>query len=532
MLGHAPISDTPIASLIERFLYLDGGAYVEINFDYKVCVATTEFITAPSDMPASQPFNDRLGGQGAQIYAFSCSLLGGTFIGSFAQASGEVNIVNADGAYDFMPQHYAADGRAVEIKVGRRRTDAYDDAVTVFKGIMSNWAVGEKTVRITIEDFGYKLDVPLQPSLYAGTGDAEGGSNLAGKRKPSAWGRVLNVSPPLIAASLLIYQLHNGAIEAVDAVYDRGVGLAAGTDYASYALLAAATTVSGHYDTCLSEGMVKLGSTPAGTVTADLHGDASGSGYVETTGGIVRRILSTRSKIVDPDDLYLPSFTAVEVIQPAPVGYWAGADDNTTVKDAIAQIMDGIGGVAWFRREGKLAIGVFSEPDAVPVAQLTRNDIIDDGITREPLPDSIDPPPWRWRIGYERNWTVQTDLGGSVTDERRSFCADDYRYANASATAIKADHPFAKDPDAVPAFFAAESDASDEAIRRLMLFRFARALYRIPIPALPGPGYKLNVNETIKVTYPRWDLLIGRNMRIVGIDDDANANMITITAFC
>src|SRR3546814_2394009 len=75
---------------------------------------------------------------------------------------------------------------------------------------------------------------------------------------------------------------------------DLGVALAFGSDRANYAALAGASIASGSYDTCLAEGMIRLGGAPEGRVTCDFRGDAANGVYVATAGGIFRRIVTNR----------------------------------------------------------------------------------------------------------------------------------------------------------------------------------------------------------------------------------------------
>jgi hypothetical protein len=163
----------------------------------------------------------------------------------------------------------------------------------------------------------------------------------------------------------------------------------------------------------------------------------------------------------------------------------------------------------------------------VPSALYDRTSIIN--ITRERLPNSLTPPPWRQRVGYQRAWTTQTDLAGSVSTTRKTFLAEQVRLAEASDITIKSDHPFAKDPAPVQSFFANESDAQDEADRRLALYGASNiALYRVQ---LDQRVLRRNLGEIVKVTYPRWDLSAGKLMTIVEINEDVANKKFEIVAY-
>ena len=508
MFGDSVFAERPFAALEDIYLYVDASSSVVADFEYVIYVGTRWFATSPTDTPPNRPFRGTL----LEPLNFRRSILGST-MGVYSTGDGRLVIDNADAYYDNLIQLYGVDGRDITIKVGRT-TDAYVDRPIIFKGTAADWNVNEQTVSFALRDFSYKLNVPAQPNLYGGTGGSDGGSDLAKKRKPRAFGYVRNITPAFVVPSLLIYQVHDGAVNDVSAVYDRGTALTRGSDYATYALLAAATISAGQYGTSLAEGFFKLGSQPAGTVTADVQGDGGDSNFRYTTGDIVRQLISSTTSLVDPTDLNTTSFTNLNTTQPAAVGYYLGPDATETVADVIANLMGGIGGWGGFRRDGTFEVKIFTAPSGNAEATYTRLDIID--LVREPLPDGTIPP-WRQRVPYQRAWTVQTDLAGSVSASHKAFVADPFRLAEASNTTIKIDHPFARDPEPVQAYFDAQADAETEATRLLNLYKTVRALYRMK---LPRRALTLDLGDPIQVTYPRWDLSTGRLMRVVEINEN------------
>lgn len=522
MFGHAAFGEVPAGALRPPSVAFGAAAELRVDWQFTIYAASRPMTTGAGDTPAHQPFLGTLD----KPISFRRSLLGGSTIGVFTTGDGEASINNIDGRYDFLVGPYSVDGRDVTIKLGRDG-DRYRDFMPIFVGTAANWLVAEDRVTLTLRDFGYKLNVPLQTRLYAGSGGAEGGDDLAGKRPPRAFGVCLNVTPAFLVPNLLIWQVHDGALEAIDAVYDRGAALTAGDDYADYAALAAATVPAGSFATCLAEGLFKLGSPPAGTVTADLRGDNAG-GYVETTADIVRRIVETSTVFTDDADFYLPAFAAVNTAQPAIVGYYAGPDVSVSVADVVANLMGGIGGWGGFRRQGKFEVGIVATPAALPVMRLDNalGDIV--SISREALPDGIYPPPYRFRVAYARNWTVQDDLAGSVSADRKAFAAEAVRIAESASETVKTDHPNAQDPDVIQSYFAEEAAAQAEATRLLNLYRSSRGLYRIKTGVR---GFRLNLGETVVATYPRWDLTGGRNLLAVEISEDGENNQVEIVGF-
>lgn len=473
------------------------------------------YATEPTDTPRSQPFGGRL-----QKFSFQRSILQSD-IGQFTTGTGQIVIKNSDGFYDQLSQVYSIDGQPITIKLGRRDAP-FDDAVLVAKLTAKGWAPDSDNIVIDLEDFSYKLGVPMQSNVYGGTGDADGGADIAGKRKPLAFGILLNISPVFLVPSLLIYQLHDGPVQSIDAVYDEAASLTNAGDVANYAALVAASVSAGTYKTCIAAGLFKLGSAANGQVTADVHGDNS-AGFIITTADIVRWAIRNRTSLNDPADLAASSFSDLNTQQPAQIGYYLSSDDDMTVATFVQTLMAGIGGWGGHRLDGTFEVRIFEAPSGNAVASFTRDDMLDPDIQKEALPDAYNPPPYRWRVPYQRNWTVQTtNIAGSVSSARRAFLAEPYRLAEASSVSIQTDHPFAPDRDPVASWFANLADAQAEADRLIDLFKVTRAIYAMRVPRR---ALRRDMGDIIDVTHPRHDLSFGRLMTVLetAIDIDFTA---------
>jgi hypothetical protein len=499
---------------------LYGPGSVTISREFRIFSATSEFVTKDSDTLASTPFFGTL----VQPLQFTRSLLGADIIGNFSTGTGELQLSNTDGGYDFLIQGSAIDGRSIVIKIGREG-DAYNNFYTIFNGTASDWIVAEDVVKVSLVDKAYLLSVTIQPNLYAGTGSLEGTTDLLGKRKPRCFGYVRNISPPLVIPASLLYQVNDGSIQAITAVYDRGVPLTFNADYSTSAALLAATIPSGNYATSLALGLFRLNNTPTGTITADVSGDNNG-GFVSTSANIVRRILAT-STVADPQGLYLPSFTSVNAAQAADIGFYVAPDDTNTIADAISNIMGAVGGWGGFRRSGQFEVGIFKTPaGAMPNALFDRTDVLQ--ISREALPTALSPPPYRFRCAYQHNWTVQTDVAGSVSASLRSFLAQADRYSDSTNLTVKTDHPFAHDRNPIPSYFNNQADAQAESDRLLALYQSKAALYRFTVGVQP---FALDLGDIVNLTYPRWDLTVGKNLRVVEITEHAVDNTIEVVGY-
>lgn len=524
--GATPYGSLPYGAinLGEPQALLTGIGTMTVSFGFTIRVADKEFVTLADDMPA----NERFEGSLDQPLSFRRSIVQSDRFGGVVIGQGEIVIQNTAGDYDFLPQRYALDGREVEVRFGRvsrgAPVDDYADWYVAFKGTASGFHVDESELRVSLQDDSFRLEVPLQVNTYGGNGGIDGGEDLIGKPKPLCYGHVRNVSPPLVSPNHYLYQVHDGPVQAITAVYSRGVALTPGSNYATSALLLAASITSGQFATCLAEGMFRVNFVLDGEVTADVDGDKTGGVFVETKADIIRRIISVAGGIGDAG-LYLPAFDAFADAQPAPVGLWVDHNSTDLVYDAIAKLI-GVGAWAGFRRDGLFEVGQFDAPSGAPYARFDKTDIID--LRRERLPTDLSPAPWRWRVPYAQNWTVIAQPADSVSAAQRSFLAEEFRYAVSESEAIKVDHPMALERTVDGVSYRDQADAQTEANRLLDLYRRSASLYRITVGLI---GMKLGIGKTIFVTYPRFDLAAGRLLRIVEINEDARARTVELLVY-
>jgi hypothetical protein len=438
---------------------------------------------------------------------------------------GSFDLANVDGELDSVVAGYSVDGRRVRVLLGLT-SYRYGDFIPVFTGRMLQWSNSGTDVTVTVRDEGYRLDKPMQTDIYGGTGGYDGGADVSGKPRPLTFGKALNVSPVLIEAATLTYQFHSRTAQAVDAVYDRGAALTADLDYATYTLLAAATISTGHYATCLAKGLIRLGSTPSGLVTADVRGDAT-STYTDVSATIAKRIANDFGGLAD-SDLDLASWDTLAAAQPGTIG-WFQDTTAINVSDAISAILGAC--AAWWgpTAAGLLQCGQVAAPSAASVliaveeAEMINFQILD------PLSGTF-PPRYRQRVGYQKLWTTQqdTDLAGAVTASRRSFLAQEMRLAAASDSSVQTAYLLAVDPDPLVSLFNSQSDALALATSLLALYKTFRQTARITM-ALRGLGARLGA--TVLVTHHRLNGGNPTPMLVMDITIDADSREIELVVW-
>jgi hypothetical protein len=525
MIGWLALGEQPFATARVLSAFLGGDSSVSVDFRLRLLAATRDFATEPTDAMPNVPFDGTL----QQSLRLDRSIVGSDGFGKVSTTWGELELGNIDGRYDDLLQSYSIDGRRVIVRAGAIGRP-YDRFYPVFSGTATAWTLDEDLLRISLRDNSFLLEVPASPNLYAGTGDLQGGKDLKGKRRPLCFGYVSNVSPPLVIPVELLFQVHDGRTASIPAVYDRGSLLTSSGDYPSSGALRAATIPPGQYATCAIEGLFRLGGAAVGQITADVLGDARGGIFVSSTADIIRRLLVRSTKVSDPGDLLLSSFATLNEQNANPVGYWVEPDSSQTVREVVDLLLTGVGAWGDFRRDGFFKVARFDAPVGTPAGRYAKEDIFT--IQGLPLPEAISPPPWRFRVTWGWNWTVQDDVVGTVGAARIAYLAQQFRTATPTLSTlgakIKGAHPLAQDPQPIQGYFLDAEAAAAEADRRLALYGVPRSLYRI---AVGFQAYAHDLGDVVHLTYPRWDLAAGKLVTIVAMSEDPDNGQVELTVF-
>lgn len=464
--------------------------------------STHGFTSAPADTPASTWYDGRVISIRVDRQIYTREGMGG-----LTEVRADVVLDNRDGGLDDFKKSYAVDGRASAALLGRP-TDPRSDYGIIFSGVVAKVREGDTTLTFEYSDGLALLDVPLVASTYAGTGTLEGGADLAGKPKPSAYGNCSNVRGVLVDSANLIWQVNDGAISGVPKAFDRGIELTQEADYVDVADMYANQPSAGCYRVLPSSGYVRLRTTPTGEVTFNVLGDATG-GYVNKAGDIVNRILATRIGLA-AGQIDAAAIAALNAAQPAEMGIWTGTEGRQAL-DAVLMLLESAGAFGGFSRLGVFTCGVVAKAAGAAADSFDTTDILRP-LARVPLPESLDPSIWRARVGYARSWTVQTDLAAAVPAAQRTFAAEPIRYAKREDTSIRGRHPLSPEL-VVDGLFAQSADADTEALRLLNLWKNDPQLLSVPLPLR---ALQRDIGDVLTLTHPRFGLANGVDVRIIG----------------
>jgi hypothetical protein len=437
---------------------------------------------------------------------------------------GELVLANSDGELDSL-LNMALDGRMLTLRAGQPGTLYPNAWVTVLTARMDAPAVEWDKVSIRLRDRLLDFKNQIQETLYAGDNVLPDGlegteDNSKGRPKPLVFGQVFNVTMPCVNTSRLIYQAHDGALSAVDKVYDRGVELTAESAYASQADMETNAPSAGAYRAWLAGGYLRLGSSPAGTLTADL---TQGANSLERTAAQVLKAIALRIG-VEAADIVAADVTALDQANNATVGLWIS--DEQSALEAMDAIANSVGAWWGFDPWGRLRMAQMQLPTGAPIFILEQEAILNLQLQATATGDS-NIPPRSVEIRYARNYTPQKDLAGSVSDERKAWAAENWRTVTADA-ASETDHPLA-DPLVMDTYLITESAATAEATRRATLFGGRRDRLMVTVRLDFTRLTSLDLGAVIQVKIPRFGYNAGKLFRVIGIQVDLRINRANLT---
>lgn len=451
------------------------------------------FVSTASDTPANTAYDDIIVSV-PSIRSTLADALRGRSVISF----GNMDVDNSGGVRDSWLQD-AWDGRPAVLYLGDP-TWPRADYRPVFSGVIADIQAGDNaTITLRLRDRQALLDVPMQTAFVGGSGSA------IYQRLPIGYGEIKFAEPVLIDSTTREYQVHDGAIQSIDAVYMDGALLTAGTQYT----------------TTLSTGKFILVTTSTGRLTVDFKGDATGSGYINTASAIAQRIVQTRAGF-SAGDIDSTSAAAFASDAPGAVGVYV-SEDHRTVLGVLDELITGVGGTYSINRDGKLVMSQFKAPAGPAVLTLTDDDIELGGIT---LTGRI-VPVLSVRIGYARYYTiVDTSALPGLSAAQRQRMADAYLIARATTGATNYLLAVHGDIDYSP--YAASSDASTEAARQAALWGVLRRRFRLQ--AFVGVQ-RVNLNDVIALDLSRYALGGGVLARVVGLRENLTGGSVEIEVF-
>lgn len=461
---------------------------------------------------------------------------------------GAIRLNNLNQRFDEFVANRNSDSRPVRLLLGEKLFDdsrgilldpPYASLKPFFGGTSLNWQVSETEVEIPLQDATYWADRPLQTNTYAGTGGLNGTPEMNGRPVPMTRGGdatrpVQNVPLVLVDPVRQIYQWTD-APGTVVTLYEGGAAVFA-YDGDVPDLYAGTPPAIGHYRTNNSRGVLQMGSRrPAHTLTADVTGTFPVASARIGAAELARYVLS-ETMALPLSMMDVASFAAAHAAYPWAAGfYYREAVDGLSV---VRALLGSIGARLLVRRNGLLGVFMLRRvPDsAVPALRLSPLNVVD--VVPQPLPSTLDPPPYRWRVGWGRNNTVQTtDLNGTLTDPQQTalaarvqFLAAEYRFAAWASVGVITAYRRPNDPKPVETALLTLTDATSLAAAHGEMWQDRPGLYAVAVPLAVAAG--LDIGSVVVLAWTLPGLAGGRIGQVVGEQvrsADATVTLLVLT---
>jgi hypothetical protein len=440
-------------------------------------LSNTGYTTGPAETPASTHYLGAIVG-GARITE-QLSLDGD----GASMAFGDIELDNTEGNLD----DWLADvwtNRQVLMYVGDMRWERADFRL-VFDGITADLGSRSRDLmNLTVRDKLQRLNTAVTETKLGGT------SVNADRLLPVCLGENHNVEPLLVDKALLKYQVHNGPIERIIEVRDNGIVVS--------------------HTANLTTGTFTLSASPAGTITVSVQGAKLAGTYVNTVARLVEMLATEYG--TDPfvsGDLDASNLSDFDAANPQPVGVYLAEREN--VLAICQQIAASVGAQVVMSSVGKLQLIKLAAPvagTAVTSANMSERSLRI--VNRIPVVAAV-------KLGYCKNWTVQTSLDTGIPAEHKALYAQEWLTATATAADVAAVYKLTQEPQPQNTLLLVKEDAESETARRLSLWGEQRTVY-----AYEGMPELLLENQGgfQTVTHDRFGLSDGVDVQIVGVERD------------
>jgi hypothetical protein len=131
------------------------------------------------------------------------------------------------------------------------------------------------------------------------------------------------------------------------------------------------------------------------------------------------------------------------------------------------------------------------------------------------LDPSINPAPYRVRVGYNKNYTVQTNgLLGSAVQSHVTYIHQSDIYASASSSTVLSDFSRPNDLAPISGALLSQTNAQTVANELVTLWSTRRRLYEVTVPL--AVGLTAEIGSVVTLVWPMDDLGTGQVGQVVG----------------
>lgn len=449
-------------------------------------LSNKSFTTTATDTPANTNYDPCI--LGGINFNESISLDGSASIGY-----GDIEIANYSGERDSW-LNYVWSNRYIKIYIGDPRWSK-NDFYKIFDGVVNDIASRDRTtLNLTLLDKLERINIPISEELLGGTG------NNKDRVKPLLFGECFNVDPLNTDSipNVLEYMVHNGPIEDIIEVRDKGVPV----------------TITKN----LAAGKFTLAHTPFGQITASVQGYKP-STYSANLATIIKNILLNYGGLSNAD-IDTDNLTYYETNFTDPVGYYC--KDRTNIIDICQSLAKSIGATISCSSSGLIRLVRLAIPAAGTSWTVTSDDMEEKALVMSEKPlvkGSV-------KLNYCKNWTTQnaSSLAGVVNPENVTLFEREWLTTTATNSSTLSDYRLSGEPEAEDSYFLTATPAATEATRRLNLWSTPRFIYTATYFAHMLP---VELGDSINITHRRFGLDNTSGL-VINIDRDWIGGRVTI----
>jgi len=301
---------------------------------------------------------------------------------------GTIEFTLDEKVWEFLSYHWI--GHKFRVYEGENddpaRADVDADLTQVYAGRIANITYDTKTASIQTTDETIQWDNPLITDFY----DPATPVAIRGRPKPYVWGLAYSIKPEIEDEANQIWGVSHrpGGLDQILEVRVGGI---------PWNLNAAGPPGPGEWTPNLANGTFQLGSPP---LSFDVRCDAQQGQF--TLAGLLTDIITTAG-----GELNLNSMRELNVAIPGLAGF-ATSTSPVNRLNAIDEFMTAAGCWWGVNALGKVVAGVIDTPGTKATLALTKIQ------TNTIALNTVQPPAWRIRVGYRRNWEPETNFAPAV----------------------------------------------------------------------------------------------------------------------
>jgi hypothetical protein len=436
---------------------------------------------------------------------------------------------------------YSFDGRSFKMFEGSDVAVFPSGFTQVYTATIDSVSFAWDQIAFTLRGRQAEFDVPLPSGIFAGTNapplGIEGGDSLKGKYKPFLLGRAFNFKPVICNDSKLIYAVSPATGIAVQYmgslfhVYDKRVLLGFGGLYSDQTDMETNEPLSGTYKVWEEGGYFRTGMS-----VTDLTCDAVNFGRSVTArpANLIADLLTLAGFSYDTT-----SITNLNNSFRSEVGVYIPAG-GATIAFVIDAICSSCGAYWYFDAVGTFMVKQFVDP-ATLSPEYTLNTSTD-GIETVSIEQTRDTaggvPAHILTLLRSKNYTIQTDVAGIVTEESKTWSKETWRKTQVIDETVKTAHPSSEELIIETTLTCITQDDTAEAERRAALYSVERDLIVLNVPLdifgstanlVPGLCIALEL-EDVKIDGTEYRYgYTSKNMAVIGFTINRVSERIDLT---